>query len=68
MEDVEKTHRWKKQRNSMVYILHKQGKTYEEIQKLLRSTGTDISMGQMSAICTAMIELEGKKDNFGVEK
>lgn len=49
-KDEKKTHKWKKQRNSAIKILHKEGKTYEKIAELMKNEGSSIGKSQIGAI------------------
>ena len=59
-DDESNTHRWKKQRNALLNILHNDGKTYKEMIKLMNEHDTHISLGVLSKICTDSFEKEAK--------
>lgn len=47
----ETTHKWKKQRDVTIKILHEQGKTYQEISKIMKDNGFSMSISQIGNIC-----------------
>lgn len=51
-KNEEKKHKWKIQRNNAIKLLHKSGKTYEQISKMMEEEGMKIGITQIGSIVT----------------
>lgn len=60
-EEESNTHRWKKQRNALLNILHNGGMTYKEMIKEMDKYDSSISLGILSKVCSDSYEGERKK-------
>ena len=53
------THKWRKQRDIMIKVLHKQGFSYRKIEKILKKEGYNITFGMIGKI------IHGKESENG---
>jgi len=58
-----KTHKWKKQRNAAIKILHSEGKTYKDISESMKKNGSVVGITTLHDICHTEGEDEKPQTN-----
>ena len=51
-QNEDKKHKWKLQRNSAIKLLHKSGKTYQQISEMMKAQGDKLGITQIGSIIT----------------